>query len=60
MTPYDRAKKGGTARAAKLTPAERSAIARHAVQSRWAKYRRHAQTETVSDVQWMTVWCQCS
>lgn len=30
-------KKGGPARAAKLTPAERSESARKAVQARWAK-----------------------
>lgn len=32
-------KKGGLARAAKLTPAERSASARKAVQARWAKVK---------------------
>lgn len=31
------ARKGGKVRAAKLTPAERSAIARKAAQSRWQK-----------------------
>ncbi len=31
------AQKGGKARAAKLTPAERSAIAKKAAQSRWQK-----------------------
>jgi len=30
-------RKGGRARAAKLTPEERSAIARRAAQARWAK-----------------------
>jgi len=33
------ASKGGKARAAKLSPAERSAIARNAVLARWRKYR---------------------
>ncbi|MCH7565202.1 MAG: histone H1 [Gemmatimonadetes bacterium] len=33
----DRAAKGGDARAAKLTPEERSAIARKAAQARWNK-----------------------
>jgi len=32
-------KKGGAARAAKMTPAERSESARKAVQARWAKAR---------------------
>lgn len=36
MTTHDRAHKGWKARAAKLTPAARSASARHAVQARWA------------------------
>lgn len=31
----EKAQKGGEARAAKLTPAERSAIAKKAAQSRW-------------------------
>lgn len=50
MTPTERAQKGAAARAAKLTPAERSASARKAVQTRWAKYRKEhgqAPTETV-------------
>ena len=33
----ERAAKGGTARAAKLTPEERSAIAKKAAQARWGK-----------------------
>lgn len=33
----ERAAKGGTARAAKLTPEERSAIARRAARARWGK-----------------------
>jgi len=33
------AKKGAAARAAKLSPAERSAIARKAAESRWGKKR---------------------
>jgi len=32
-------KRGGTARAAKLTPSERSEIARKAVLARWKKWR---------------------
>jgi hypothetical protein len=34
------AQKGGIARAAKLTPAQRSESARNAVQARWAKAKR--------------------
>jgi len=33
-------KKGGAARAKKLTPARRSEIAKKAVEARWAKERR--------------------
>ena len=33
----ERAAKGGTARAAKLTPEERSAIAKKAARARWGK-----------------------
>jgi hypothetical protein len=33
-------RKGGKARAAKLTPEERSAIAKKAAQARWAKKQR--------------------
>lgn len=33
-------KKGGRARAAKLTPEERSEIARNAAKARWAKKRQ--------------------
>ena len=36
MTPHEMAVKGGVARSAKMTPAERSASARHAVRARWA------------------------
>ena len=34
------ASKGGLARAASLTPEERSAIARRAANARWERYRR--------------------
>ena len=55
MTTHDRAHKGGKARATKLTPAERSASARHAVQARWAQYRqRQEPTATVSHAQGVT------
>jgi len=37
------ASKGGLARAASLTPDERSAIARRAAQARWKAYRAKAQ-----------------
>lgn len=59
MTPHDRARKGGKARAAKLTPEERSANARKAVQARWAKLRqlkKQDHTETVSHAQGVTLW----
>ena len=36
------ASKGGNARAAKLSPKERSRIAKLAVEARWAKYRGEA------------------
>ena len=36
------ARKGGKARAAKLTPEQRSEIARNAVQARWAKKKTKA------------------
>jgi hypothetical protein len=38
--------KGGKSRAAKLTPEERSAIARKAVQTRWAKARKKKEANT--------------
>ena len=39
-------KKGGPARAAKLTPRQRSESARKAVQARWAKARKAADAKT--------------
>lgn len=42
-------KKGGPARAAKLTPEQRSESARKAVQARWAKSNEAAPAATVSD-----------
>lgn len=39
MTPQERARKGGLARAAKLTADQRSESARKAVLARWAKMR---------------------
>lgn len=39
LTPEEGAK-GGRAKNAKLTPEERSAAARHAVNARWAKVRK--------------------
>jgi hypothetical protein len=38
------ASKGGKARAKKLTPEQRSAIARKAAQARWAKRRREEES----------------
>ena len=61
MTPHDRAHKGGMARAAKLTPAERSSIARKAVQARWARYQQQhgqAPTATVSQAQGVSLVMQ--
>jgi len=39
-------KKGGPARAAKLTPRQRSESARKAVQARWAKAKQRSATST--------------
>lgn len=39
------AAKGGRARWARLTPAERSALARRLAQLRWARVRQAAQTD---------------
>ena len=39
-----RASKGGKARAEKLTPEERSAIAKKAAQARWAKKRQQEES----------------
>ena len=41
--------KGGKIRAAKLTPEERSKIARNAVLARWAKVRGSAQRKDLRD-----------
>jgi hypothetical protein len=41
--------KGGKIRAAKLTPEERSKIARKAVLARWAKARERAQQKDLQD-----------
>ena len=41
--------KGGKIRAAKLTPEERSEIARKAVLARWAKAREKAQQRDLQD-----------
>ncbi|MGA2204928.1 MAG: hypothetical protein ABSG40_23570 [Terriglobales bacterium] len=41
--------KGGKIRAAKLTPEERSEIARKAVLARWAKAREKAQRKFLQD-----------
>ena len=41
--------KGGKIRAAKLTPEERSKIARNAVLARWAKVRERAQRKDLRD-----------
>jgi hypothetical protein len=41
--------KGGKIRAAKLTPEERSEIARKAVLARWAKAREKAQQKDLQD-----------
>ena len=41
--------KGGKTRAAKLTPEERSEIARKAVLARWAKARKKAQQKDLQD-----------
>jgi hypothetical protein len=41
--------KGGKIRAAKLTPEERSEIARKAVLARWAKAREKAQRKDLQD-----------
>jgi hypothetical protein len=41
--------KGGKVRAAKLTPEERSNIARKAVLARWAKAREKAQQKDLRD-----------
>lgn len=41
----DRASKGGKARASKLTPEQRSAAARYAVQARWNKFRQRTHPE---------------
>ena len=41
--------KGGKIRAAKLTPEERSEIARKAVLARWAKAREKAQRKNLQD-----------
>ena len=41
--------KGGKIRAAKLTPEERSKIARNAVLARWAKTRASAQRKGLRD-----------
>ena len=40
------ARKGGTARAAKLTPEERTEIARKAVQERWRRWREKKEAGT--------------
>lgn len=47
MNDKERASKGGKARAAKMTPEQRSASARKAVNARWAKVRA-AQVPTVT------------
>jgi hypothetical protein len=44
----ERASKGGRARAASLTPGERSASARRAVRARWAKARAGGATITAT------------
>ncbi len=41
--------KGGKIRAAKLTPEERSKIARNAVLARWAKVRERGQRKDLRD-----------
>jgi hypothetical protein len=41
-------KKGGPARAAKMTPEERSESARKAVNARWAKWRERRRREEES------------
>jgi hypothetical protein len=41
-------KKGGRARAEKLTPEERSAIAKKGAKARWEKWRRERQQEEPS------------
>jgi hypothetical protein len=41
--------KGGKARTAKLTAEERTALARKAVQARWAKVREKAQQKNQGD-----------
>ena len=43
------ARKGGQARARKLTANERSAAARRAVRARWAKARAQVQTLTATE-----------
>mgnify|MGYP001562676553 FL=1 len=61
MDRHERGRKGGKIRAMKLTPAERSAIARKAVQARWAQYRRAQEqlpTETVFLGVGYTFWWQ--
>jgi hypothetical protein len=42
-------KKGGPARAARLTPEQRSESARKAVQARWAKVKKVSATDTSDD-----------
>ena len=44
-------KKGGKARAAKMTPEERSESARKAVQERWKRYRAKKSLETGAGVE---------
>ena len=45
MNLRDAASKGGYARAAKMTPEERSAVARKAGQARWARPRKARSAE---------------
>ncbi len=55
MDKNERASQGGHARAAKLTPEQRSASARKAVNARWAKARRQkTYTATVSNAHALT------
>src|SRR5262245_51883018 len=44
------ASKGGKARAERLTPEQRSEIARHAVQARWAKTKQGQESSDVNTV----------
>ena len=57
MDKKERASRGGHARAAKLTPQQRSEIARKAVNARWAKVRAgRPRTYTVSHGSSLTIF----